>query len=56
MKVFPILKNDVSTSLKFQKRNVNRIKKEKHKKIKIKVLSNENLSGKSLNFIDNLRC
>jgi hypothetical protein len=51
IKVLPILKKDVSISLKFQKRNVNRIKKEKHKKIKIKVFNNESLSGKSLNLI-----
>lgn len=51
IKVFPILKNDVSTSLKFQIRKDNRIKNEKHKNIRIKVFSNDSRSGKSLNFM-----
>ena len=52
IKVFPILKNEVSTSIKFQKRKANRIKKEKHKNIKIKDFSNDSRSGKSLNFME----
>jgi hypothetical protein len=51
IKVFAILNKEVSISLKFQKRKVNLIKKEKHKNNKINVFNNESLSGKRLNFI-----